>query len=464
MNWLRHNWQVVREALVADRERVRHRRESADVEFLPAALEVIEKPVSPTGRATTWVMLIGLVVTLAWLVLGRVDIVASAPGKIVPAGSVKIVQSTSLGVIRELRVRDGDKVVKGQLLIALDTTLATADLQQATNALLSLELDVARGRAIADALDGRGLRFAAPPGTPPDVADTQKRLVEAQVRELEATVAGLEAARRSALSEAAAAQATRSKLDETIPILDHELAAMHDLDAKGYAPGLRLMEMQRQRRSEAGERDVAAAQYSRGVSEASRMAQQATQAREQARRTALADLAKAETEAALRRGDVVKAARRSRLQRLTAPVDGTVQQLAVHTIGGVVEPARTLMVVVPSAHEIEVEVRVLNRDAGFVREGQPATVKIDAFPFTRYGTVPGRVVSISRDAVPDPKLGPTYVARVRLKQNSIGVNGRALRLASGLSAVADIRTGSRPIISWLLSPIQTTLSQAAREK
>jgi len=412
------------------------------------------------------VLLAGMVFTLAWLILGKVDVVASAPGKIVPKGSVKIVQSAGTGVIRSILVKDGDRVKQGQLLIELDTTLATAELQQAQKALLSVELDVARNRAIADALSGSGQRvhFVSPPGTPPEIADTQRRLVEAQVGEVLAGVAGLEAGRRSALSDAAAAEATRAKLDATIPILDHELAAMNRLDEKGYAPGLRLLEMQRQRRSEVGDREVATAQRSRGISEAAKLSSQIAQTREQARRIALADLAVAESDAILKREEVTKATRRSGLQRLYASEDGTVQQLAVHTIGGVVEPARTLMVIVPADDAIEIEARVLNKDAGFVREGQNAVVKLDAFPFTRYGTIPGKVVSLSRDAVPDQKLGPTYIARIRLSSSTLNVDGKPTRLAAGLNGVADIRTGSRRIISWLLSPVMTTVQQAAHEQ
>ena len=140
------------------------------------------------------------------------------------------------------------------------------------------------------------------------------------------------------------------------------------------------------------------------------------------------------------------------------------QQQQIHTIGGVVEPARTLMVIVPTHGEIEVEARVLNRDIGFVHEGESAAVKVDAFPFTRYGRVPGTVVSLSHDAVPDSKLGATYIARIRLARDSIVVDGKPMPLSSGLGVTVDIRPGSRRIISWLLSPVMTTVAQAGRER
>ena len=233
MNAIGHHWRVIREALQADKERRRARKPSLEAEFLPAALEVVERPVSPTGRRTAWVLLVCLAGTLLWLVLGRVDVVASAPGKIVPSGSVKIVQSAGSGVVRAIYVKDGDVVRQGQLLIELDPTLSGAELDEARKGLLAAELDAARNRAIADALAGRGIHFVAPEGTAPDVAETQRQLIAAQVGEVEANISSLSAARASSMSDAAAAAAPRRKLDSTVPILVQELEARDRLDARG---------------------------------------------------------------------------------------------------------------------------------------------------------------------------------------------------------------------------------------
>lgn len=464
MNAWSHNWQVLKASWKADNARRKALIPSHETDFLPAALEVIERPVSPTARVAAWVLLVGLVITILWTVFGRVDVVASASGKLMPTGSVKLVQAPGPGVVRAIHVHDGDVVRKGQPLIDLDPTLSGADLAQAIKALVAAELDIARNRAIADALSRRGLNFVAPPGTPPLVADTQRRLIAAQIAQLDASVSSLNAARASAMSDARSAQAQVAKLHDTVPILDREIENMNRLDAKGYAPGLRLLELQRQRRQEAGERDVAVTQISRGYSEAQKMAQQANQTREEARHTALADLAKAEAEAILRREEVTKASQKNRFERLVASVDGTIQQLDVHTIGGVVEAAKPLMILVPSSGGLEVEARILNRDVGFVRVGQEAAVKLEAFPFTRYGTVPGRVRSISRDAVQDKDLGLVYVATIILSRTDIEADGRRVALSPGLAATVDIRTGTRAIISYLLSPLQTSIAQAARER
>lgn len=455
--------EVVRDALRAERERVRMPRieESA---FLPAALEVAERPVSPTLRATAWLLIVGLIATTLWLVLGKVDVVATAQGRIIPAGEVKLIQSAGSGTVRAIYVHDGDHVRKGQALLDLDPTLSGADLAQTQKSLLTAETDVARNQTIADALAGRSSPLSFKGDVPSDVRATQRRLIEAQLSEVDANIASLTAARAAALQDARAARATADRLGRTTPTLDREIAAMNALDAKGYAPGLRLMELQRQRDQEIGDRQVALAQQARSEEDAAKIAKQITDVRETASRGALADLAKAESEAIVRREDVVKADRRSQLQRLVSPVDGTVQQVAVHTIGGVVEPGRTLMVVVPTGTDLEVEVKVRNRDVGFVHEGQPVAVKIDAFPFTRFGTVPGVLRTLSRDAVGDGKSKATYAARITLSRSTIDADGRVISLSPGLEVAADIRTGRRRIISYLISPINGTVQEAARER
>lgn len=463
MNAISRHWQVARDALAQEKARAKNRKRSADPRFLPAVLEVIERPVSPTGRTTAWVLLIGLMVTIVWLVLGKIDVVASAQGRVMPTDDVKLVQAANTGIVRRIYIHDGDVVKKGQPLIDLDPTVSTAEQSQAEKALLAAQLDVARNQAIADALSGRGMHFVPPPGTPVNVADTQRRLIAAQIAENEAAVAGMAAARASSLSDAQAAADQVRTLDRTVPVLDRELEAMHGLEAKGYAPGLKLLEMERQRHSEAGQRDIAVSQRTRGLSDARKFGQQLTQTREQARQVTLADLAKAQSEAMLRHEELTKAQRKSHLQRLVAPVDGTVQQLAVHTVGGVVEAVRPLMVVVPYG-TLTVEAKVLNKDAGFVHRGQEVAIKLEAFPFTRYGTVPGRIASISTDAVDDKKLGPVYMARVALLRSTINRGDRVLPLGPGMMATADIHTGRRSIISYLVSPIERARLEAGRER
>lgn len=162
--------------------------------------------------------------------------------------------------------------------------------------------------------------------------------------------------------------------------------------------------------------------------------------------------------------DQRRAQAHSRLLKLTSPVDGTVQQLAVHTVGGVVPAAQPLMQIVPLDNAVEVEATIDNRDIGFVREGQPASVKVEAFDYTKYGTISSTVRHVSQDAVQDESRGPIYTARILLDRNAIDVEGKAMPLSAGLVVQVDIKTGTRRVIEYVLSPLVRHTGEAMRER
>jgi hemolysin D len=463
MNALTHHWTAVRDAL--DNERARSRRilRSEETDFLPAALEVVERPVSPTARITAWLLLGLLAVALLWLVLGRVDVVASAPGKLVPADDVKLIQPGAAGIVHAILVRDGQSVRAGQSLVELDPTVSDADTAQASKALETATLDAARLRAVLSALDGQGLRFTPPAGTTADVAATQIALARAQLTEIEAAGRTHAADTQVARAARAEAQIEAAKLTETLPLLDEQIAANEKLLEKGYVSKLRVIEMRRQRLSAARDRDAALATERKAEAQIAVTGGNSSQSTAEARAHVLADLAKAESDARLRKEELTKATNRSSLQRLVSPVDGTVTQLAVHTVGGVVEAAKPIMVIVPARGKLVAEVAIANRDIGFVGAGQPVALKIEAFPFTRYGAVQGRLEQISSDAIQDEKRGLIYTARVALDQATIQRDGATVALTPGMAVTADIRTGRRSLASYLLSPIDEIRKTAARE-
>lgn len=464
MNAISRHWEVAKTALEDDRAQVKARVESSQPEFLPAALEIIEQPVSPTGRITAYILGAGLVLALGWATFGKLDIVASAPGRLIPADNVKLIQSSDGGIVRAILVRDGQEVRKGQALIELDPTVATADTAQAKSALQTALLDVARAQAVLGAIDGRGLTFTPPDGTPSDIAETQRALAASELAAIEAALSGRGADRQAASAARDEALTQAAKLDETIPLIDQQLDAYETLLAKGFASRLKVIELRRQRLATVKDRDAALDAARKAGAQLSGAGSIVLQSQAEARTKVLGDLAKAQAEAGLRTEELVKSERRNRLQRLVSPVDGTVAQLSVHTIGGVVEPAKPIMVVVPKGGDLVAEVKLLNKDAGFVRKGQSVAVKLEAFPFTRFGAVSGRVERIGSDAVEDERLGLVYVARIRLERSGGDRPNHALPLTPGMSATADIRTGARSIISYLASAITETASEAGRER
>ena len=360
----------------------RERRAQEELAFLPAALEIVETPPSPIGRAIGATIIALFCVALIWATFGHVDIVASASGKVVPSGRVKLIQPFETGVVRAIHVRDGQSVKAGEVLIELDPSITAAE-------------------------------------------QAQK---EAERDTITATVDKLEA-------------------DE--PIIAQRVDILKKLVDKGLGSKLTYLETLQQLTD--NQKDTAI----------------------QKSRLAEANAAVAAITARMKR------------QILTAPVDGVVQQLAVHTIGGVVTSAQQLAMIVPSDVVLEIEALVPNREIGFVHVGQDVQIKVDAFNFTRYGLLHGRVLSVSQDAiVRDVPLDKTkdntpgaestssepkgqelnYAVRVSLDRTQIQVDDAVANLSPGMVVTAEIKTGSRAVITYLLSPLLRQVHNSMRER
>ena len=317
---------------------------------------------------------------------------------------------------------------------------------------------------MVDALDGRPLRVIAPPGSDPAMIAQHEELARARLADARASIVAAAANGAVARADIASAQSEVTKLDRSLPLLDQQLAANEQLLAKGYVSKLKVLEMRRQRIAEAGARDAALVAIRRAAATAGSAGSAAGKARADVRAGLLDELVKAEGDMRLRREEMTKAQAHSGFQALRAPVTGIVGQLSLHTEGGVVEAAKPIMTVVPSDGKLVAEVKLLNRDAGFVQPGQTVSVKLEAFPFSRYGTVPGRVLSISPDAVPDDKLGPVYMVRVALDRTRIDRGDHPVALTPGMTAVADIVTGRRSYLSYLTSPVAEAGGAALKER
>lgn len=461
--WARH-WGILRESWAAESERRRSSTRWREAQFLPAALEVMETPPNPLGPWLLWAMIGFVGVALAWSVLAHVDVVAEAPAKLVAIGHNKLVQAADQGVVRAIYVRDGQAVRAGEPLIALDPTTAGAEKAQAEAALLAARIDVARGRALLAALQGGSAAFAAPAGTPPEVALTQRNLIASRLAEVGDHVRSLSAQAEEAGAQQRASADESSRLVDTLPLLAERVSRRKTLADKGLSSKILQLELQQQQVDHERRIGIERETALRARASVADFRAQAAMARSEAAREALADLAKAEADVRQREEELTKARQRSGLQLLRAPVAGTVQQLAVYTEGAVLKPADPILVIVPDDAKLMLEAQVLNRDMGFVRVGQAVMVKFEAYPFTRYGTVAGKLVGVSRDAVADEKLGPVYQARVLLARTTIDADGRVERLAPGLSATAEIRTGTRRVIDYLLSPLERRVQEAGRER
>ncbi|WP_308445890.1 HlyD family type I secretion periplasmic adaptor subunit [Chitiniphilus purpureus] len=438
--------------------------------FLPAALELQESPPHPAARLTLWLLLAFLTLTVLWACLGKIDIVAVAPGKLVVSNQSKVVQPLEPGVITAIHVRDGQHVRAGQLLIELDATLARADASKHHSAWLDARLDQRKAQALLAALAA---------GAPPILADdpqlhrhpdyaVRRTAKQAEMhsswQELQARLATLDAATTQKQAEYAATQAQVRKLEQTLPLMQQREADFKDLAAKNFISKHGYLDKE-QARIET-EQDLASQRNTLKQLDAAILAnrQQREATRAEFRRAQHDALARVSEQAHAYGQDVIKAERLQRQTRLTAPVDGVVQQLAVHTVGGVVTEAQPLLVVVPHTDQVEAEVVLENKDIGFVNAGQLAAVKVETFNYTRYGLLDGQVATVTRDAIPDEKLGLIYQARVKLARRTMNIDGKTLPLAPGMAVTAEIKTGQRRVIEYFLSPLIQHATESVRER
>ena len=450
------------------------KRLADEAAFLPAALSLQETPVHPAPRRLAYLLMGLFLLALAWAIFGKVDIVAVATGRIVVSERTKTIQPLENSVVRRVLVKDGERVKADQALVELDPTAAAADKATVQEQLKASQSDVLRSRVLLQAMQGgAGISLMEVQSRlngelPATWSDAEKNAAHAQLAaewsDITAKLArlGAEIARRQA--EIATVREMVAKVETTLPLARQREDDFKRLAEQGFMASHAGQDRTRERIEL--ERDLA-------TQRAKLSETQATLAEsEKARAAYLAETRRAlydrEAQADLKRQaasqEQAKAAYREKLTTLTAPVDGTVQQLAVHTSGGVVTEAQVLMIVVPEGAQVTAEVTLENKDIGFVNAGQDAVIKLETFTFTRYGTIDGKVSLVTADAVNDEKRGAIFPVTIALAQTQIDIDGKMIRLAPGMNLTAEIKTGKRRVIEYLLSPIQKAASESLRER
>jgi hemolysin D len=464
MSSFRRHWEVLVDSLRLDREQSKTAKKHEETEFLPAALEVLETPPNPLGRTVLWLLLAFVIISLLWAGFGRIDIVASAQGKIIPRGHVKIIQAADIGVVRAIHVTEGQPVRAGQPLVVLDATLTKADAAQARESQFVASVDRARAAALVEAASGGNGRFVAPDNTPPAINEVQGNLAAARIAEHRTELAALREERAQRAAELAMVGAEVGKLEEQLPLAEEQLSSLEKLDKDGLVPKLRVTEIKERVVGLRKDLVIRREEVFKSRAALSGVEHQIAKLQNEFRATALDAFTEADANYRLRTEEVKKADDKAALTVITSPISGTVAQLSVHTIGAVVKPADPLLIIVPQGAELIVEAMVLNKDVGFVHVGQPAEVKLEAYPFTRYGVLQGTIEQLSTDSVENKELGLVFPCLVRLRQAYIQIGDKRVSLAPGFSATAEIKTGDRRILEFLLSPLSRRLQEAGRER
>lgn len=480
-----HYGTVAREALREERtqaKRVKLRRDER--EFQAAAIEILETPASPTWRLFAGSLILLFVIALVWSILGRLDVHAVLDGKIVPVGQVKVIEPLIAGTVKAIHARQGQEVAEGDLLVELDPTEPTADrtrleedlfTSEVISARLTTTIDAARNRTPVETVRLPGVARAAVA-----VKDLQEHMLHQTLRaftaEQETIVADI-AQKQQELKRKELTVAEREKL---IGLLNERVGMIESLNKTGSASRASYLESAQalfQQRAELAADEGQIPEIRAAIAALERRADERKQ-------NFLQDLTKQleenERRLAALRQELIKARQKEAQSRLHAPVAGTVQQLTVFTLGGVVTTGQQLMIIVPKGTRLEVEAMLLNRDKGFVHEGQDARIKIESFNFTKYGVLDGTVTAVSNDAVnlnqtqqqgarPQasvlPAQGPlVFPVKIALAKETIWADGEEVRLTAGMSVVAEVKTGNRRVIEYFLSPIMKLKDEALRER
>ncbi len=383
-------------------------------------------------------------------------------GKVIPSSQIQKVQNLEGGILSEILVKVGDVVDKGQLLLRIDKTRFSAPYQESRIKVLALKAKIARLEAETEGRD-----FVVPAEVmreKPEIGRREQELFKSRKQELEASLKILQEKYTQRQQELAEAQAHLNEVSRTFRLLQKELAMTRPLVKTGAVSEVELLRLQRQASELKGEIETTRASIPRIKSTMAEARQAINE-----EKLNYANKAKEELNDAYARLESLSAtalALEDRLERteVRSPVRGTVNQILVNTIGGVIQPGMDLIEIVPLEDSLLIEARISPRDIAFLHPKQKAMVKFTAYDFTIYGGLEAELEHISADSITDDKGNSYYLVRVRTKKNYLGPSSDPLPIIPGMVATVDILTGKRTILSYLLKPVLRAKMMALRER
>ncbi|MBV9824843.1 MAG: HlyD family type I secretion periplasmic adaptor subunit [Alphaproteobacteria bacterium] len=479
---------------VARRANVDRRRlviQGPDREFLPAALEILETPPSPVRLWLILVICTFFAAALCWSYVSRIDIIAVAQGKLQPTGRIKFIQPLETSRVLKTLVENGQSVKAGDVLVELDPADATADLSETAADLESYRAEAIRRQAAIDSAKrgdlGPQLNLEWPAAIPSAIRQREERVYAADLTDLGAHLASLQAQRDQKEAERQRLTAMIAAEQELISTHQERVSMTSMLFSHQVGSRAELLDQTEKLQ----EQKTSLAQQQGELAEANANLIVLGKDMRRAYETFVADNAQKLAAAERQVGELtekrIKAQARLDHMALKSPIDGTVQASTLTTVGQIVTSGQELMRIVPEGAQLEVECYLPNKDIGFVKEGDHAIIKIESFPFTRYGTVDAVVTRVARDAIPEPDAEEAekdgtrnphaltaagaqrtqnlvFPVTLRPSRPTIGADGVAVPLGAGMAVTAEIQTGRRRILEYIFSPVVKITSEAMKER
>ena len=408
-------------------------------EFKPLLSEIEETPVSPLGRFTFWTVTSLIIITISWLIIGKIDIVVTARGIVIPDGEAKIIQPLETGVIKEILVKEGDFVKKDELLVLIDTMTTDAQLKTIKENLKTSKQEAKRLEA-----QGVGINFNSDNEIQKKLYDESLKALNSligvknqEIKQIERQIDSNLAQKRDYENQLHSAIDREKRLSNVKDII-----AYNDLrEAKDRTVGLRESVIRTE------------AEISRLQAQKRQVQNEIVQLKADFKAQKLENLAETNKRINELESNKEQIEFSNINQKITAPVDGYIDKLMIHTVGGVVTPAQELIALTPSDMPILIKAQVLNKDIGFIKEGMPVSIKIDTYDFQKYGLLHGEVKSISQNSIEDEDLGPVYEIYITPDENSMLIDGKKQKISAGMTLNAEIKIGKRRIIEFFIYPL-----------
>lgn len=465
----------------------------SDLEFLAPAEEIRLSPPSPVRVALALAICLLFFVAILVASFSFVDVYAVASGRIQPTGRSKTIQSLYTGTVRTIYVRNGSWVRAGQPLVELDPTDAQAERDATANHVMALSAEITRRQVVLQTVRAGGSvslpQVVFPAATDAAIEARERAVMIADLEHVSDSLRLTDAKIGENLAQQDSLRKEINTNEELLSTLRERVEMRSNLQRDGWETKANLLDATETLRREQADQVSKQGQLTQAVAALQTLQKQKAQTLSEFISDYTKDLEKAEADRDTASQDLIKAKSKYQHTRLDAPTDGTVQQLTVTTIGQVLNAGEQIMAVVPNGAHLELEALVQNQDIGFVAVGQKAVVKIDSFPFTRYGTMSGTVVRVSRDSVLNSEAsleGDTqhksisasgsnaaavpntqqlvYPVTIQLDSSTMPIDGKATPLTPGMSATVEIRTASRRVIEYLLSPFIKVQSEAIHER
>jgi HlyD family secretion protein/adhesin transport system membrane fusion protein len=439
----------------------RFRRSRRMARYLSHAVLLEEGGISVFVRSAMVLLSVGFLALVAWSATTEIKETAITFGQVMPTSAVNKIQHLEGGIIEQIRVGEGDLVEKGQVLIRLKADGAQAELSQTETRLGNLQLEAERFRALAE---GREPDFTSLLEQYPELARNQQEiyLIQTELDANQSEILQVQIKERNA--ELAQLSEQEATLRRSVDLLSQEVTMRRSLFEQGLNSKVLFLNIQRELNEAQGNLSGVVAEKARARETIAEANLRLNELEKSQREEAITELGRLGGEIAQTREALRKLRDRVARLEIVAPTRGYIKGLQFSTIGGVIAPAQIVMELVPVDDVLIAETRISTEDIGHVHLGQPVTVKVSAFDFIRYGGITGELVSISASTFVDEEGKPYYKGKVALNDDSVGEGATAQRIIPGMTVQADIQTGERTLLQYLLKPVYVSLDQAFTER